>query len=142
MFAGLALTFCFGVAHVFAQNQVKTIGNVFVEVKKGSFDLAIKSDLVIIPSFANDSAFFSFPVKDRIPLSLGGTLDIFFCHHCVNYQVTVSAFHKTESELTVYVGIQTFFKQSLFNQKFKLKKGETKILELKNDFSLRANYRD
>ncbi len=132
----------FGTASVSAQNQVKTIGNVFVEVKKGgSFEIAIDSSFVIIPSFANDSVFFDFPVFDKMPLTIAGTKQIFFCYHCVNYKVNVSTFHKTADEIKVYAQIE-LPKSSYIREIFILKKGEAKIFSLKNGFSLRAAYKD
>jgi hypothetical protein len=138
----LALALFLGTTPVFAQNQVKTIGNVFVEVKKGgSFEIATDSSLVMIPSFAGDSVFFDFPVFEKMPLTVAGTRRIFFCYHCVNYDVTVSTFHKSADEITVYAQIE-LPKSSYIRKNFILKKGEAEIFRLENDFSLRAAYKD
>ncbi|HEY8561170.1 MAG TPA: hypothetical protein VIL74_12415 [Pyrinomonadaceae bacterium] len=123
----------FFASFVFAQGSLKTTGNIIIEVKKGKIDFVKSADLAYVPK-TTDLVFFDIPLKEKIPMLIGGTQKLFFCYHCTNYEISTSIFKKTEDEAAVRISIKSD-KAEYFQKVIKLRKGETKSGKMKHGLS-------
>jgi hypothetical protein len=130
----------FFAASVLAQNSLKTLGKVFVEVKGGEIDFSSPTDFAIIPPWANNSVYFAISIKEKLPLFIGGTQKIFFCAHCVNYKISTSVFKKFE-DYFVRIHVQSD-KPEYFQKVIKLRKGETTFGEIKTGLAFWVRFDD